>query len=269
MYTFLNNIYIFHNNNIVTSQEFVNKYLYNSDFDYLSGLLIKKQYDILNNNYNTLLLVFLGNKELAIDLLKRLINYKKIQPHFNIAFCINNNSIKDKTEIKQIIKKNFDFYAIYYSKEFGTDITPTILMYNDIKKTHTCRHILKFHTKTISNLYDNLTNYLIKTPLKKLINERTKDCNCVGPPDCYIELKKDNFNNLLKKKYDKQLNINNSFVAGTIFYTTDDVFNKVLQFIKTYNYRAYLLNNLYENNSINQDFSPIHFLERLFGSIIV
>ena len=30
-----------------------------------------------------------------------------------------------------------------------------------------------------------------------------------------------------------------------------------------------LLNNLYENNSINVDFSPIHFLERLFGIINV
>jgi hypothetical protein len=59
----------------------------------------------------------------------------------------------------------------------------------------------------------------------------------------------------------------NSFVAGTIFYANSSVVDKVLQFVKNNNYRSYLLNNLYENNSINKDFSPNHFLERLFGVI--
>ena len=59
----------------------------------------------------------------------------------------------------------------------------------------------------------------------------------------------------------------NTFVAGTIFYTTDVVFDSVLKFMKTNNYREYLLNNLYENNTINKDYSPIHFLERVFGII--
>jgi len=267
LYKFLNNIYISKNNDIIPIQNFVNKHLYNSSFDYLTELLIKKKYDTLNDNYNTILLVFIGNEELGIDLLKRIIEYKKINLEFNIAFCIN-CKIENTQKIKTIIKNNFDFYAIYYSKEFGTDITPTLLMYNDIIKNHTdIKHILKFHTKSISNLYNTLTDYLLKTPLEKIILDKQDTCNCVGPQETYIKLTDDTFNDKLKKEYSNAININNYFVGGTIFYTENCVFNKVLDFIKNNNYRSFLLNTLYENNTINQTCSPIHFLERLFGVI--
>jgi hypothetical protein len=77
----------------------------------------------------------------------------------------------------------------------------------------------------------------------------------------------DKFNNILKYKHKNDIDFTKSFVTGTIFYTTNEIFYKVLDFVKKNNYRSYLLNNLYENNLINYDFSPIHFLERLFGSI--
>jgi hypothetical protein len=44
---------------------------------------------------------------------------------------------------------------------------------------------------------------------------------------------------------------------------------KVCEFVKNNNFKCYLFNNLYENNSINKNYSPIHFLERLFGIIII
>lgn len=269
IYKFLNNIYISKNNTIIPIQNFVNKYLYNSSFDYLSELLIKKKYDTLNNNYDIILLVFIGNEDLGIDLLKRIIDYKKINIEFNIAFCIN-NTIKNTQKIKTIIKNNFDFYAIYYSKEFGTDITPTLLMYNDILKNHRdIKHILKFHTKSISSLYNTLTDYLLKTPIEKIISSKQTMCNCVGPVETYIKLSDDIFNDKLKKEYSNAININNYFIGGTIFYTENHVFNKVVDFVKNNNYRSFLLNTLYENNTINQTCSPIHFLERLFGVIKV
>jgi hypothetical protein len=71
----------------------------------------------------------------------------------------------------------------------------------------------------------------------------------------------------LKKKYRTEINNDFFFVTGTIFYTTNIVFSKVLDFVKTNNYKSYLLNNLYENNCINKDYSPVHFVERLFGII--
>jgi hypothetical protein len=266
-YKFMDNIYIFYKNNIYTLQYFVNTYIYNSNFEYIADMLIQKKYSTLNDNYNTLILVFLGNEKLAINLLSKLIKYKKINKEFNIAFCINKSAINDSTFIKNIIKNNFDFYAIYYSKEFGTDITPTMLMYNDIIKNHETKHILKFHTKTISDLYNKLTDYLLTNNINDIINSKKDNCNCIGPVDTYIKMKDDGFNNYLKTKYIEHININNSFVQGTIFYATNNVFDKVLEFMKNNNYRSYILNNLYENNSINKDFSPIHFLERLFGSI--
>jgi hypothetical protein len=228
--------------------------------------LIKKKYDTINNNYDTILLVFLGNSDIALDLLSKIINYKNINKEFNVAFCINNN-IKNDTKIKKIIKNNFDFYAIYFCNELGTDITPTLLMYDDINKNHKMKHILKFHTKSISNAYNDLTNYLLKNNLYTIIQKKTKKCNCIGPDNYYITLGNDKFNSDLRTKHIDDINLDFSFVGGTIFYADSIVFEKVVDFLKNNNYRSYLLNNLYENNSINKNFSPIHFLERIFGVI--
>ena len=82
-----------------------------------------------------------------------------------------------------------------------------------------------------------------------------------------MDLFQDVFNNDLKIRYAEEINSCKNFVAGTIFYTNGIVMNKIIEFIKKNNYRSYFLNNLYENNTINRDFSPIHFLERLFGTI--
>jgi hypothetical protein len=249
-------------------QDFVNKYVYNSDFEYLSNILIKKKYDTINDNYDTILLIFIGNSKIGFDLLYRIINYKKINPAFNVAFCINKNIDKrDASEIKKFIKNHFDFYAIYYSNEFGTDITPTLLMYDDISKNHNTTHIIKLHTKTISDIYNNLTNYLLTKPLNKIIQEKRADCNCIGPPDEYLNLNYDKFNSRSKNKYGYEINLNYSFVRGTMFYCDSKIFEKTIEFMKNNNYRAFLLNSLYENNSINDEHSPIHFLERIFGTI--
>jgi hypothetical protein len=271
-YKFLDNIYIVNNNNVLTVQEFVLKYLYNLDFNLLSNLVINKKYSCLNDNFDILIMVFIGNEEIGLDLIKRMINYKEIQSNFNIAFCFNETSIKNYELIKKLITNNFDFYAIYKSKELGSDITPTLLMYNDIIKKHTFQHVFKFHTKTIKKNYLELTNFLISMPLIDLLNhyeDQYSASNCIGEPNYYINLQIDDFNNTLKQKYISKIDINKKFVAGTIFYARAIVFDNVLNFVKTNSYRSYLLNNLYENNSINKDFSPVHFLERLFGAIIV
>lgn len=270
-YTFLDNIYVIENYNIIEPlQQFVNNKLYNSNFNILSDLLINKKYSCLNDNYNILLLVFIGDEEIGIDLIERIIKYKEIQHEINVAFCFNSSKIIKNPNIKDIITNNFDFYAIYKCKELGSDITPTLLMYNDIIKKHRFEHIFKFHTKTIADNYLNLTNYLIKEPLNDFLrsNQNYRDrSNCIGYPNYYIPLFTDGFNNELKKKYLSKMNATKQFVAGTIFYAPSQVFDAVLNFIKKNNYRSFLLNNLYENNSINRDYSPNHFLERLFGVI--
>jgi hypothetical protein len=271
-YTFLNDIYVINKFNVTPLYQFVNKNLYNSSFNILSNLLLNKKYSCLNNNFDILLLVFIGDEHIGIDLIERIIKYKDIQNNFNVAFCFNEKVIKDFTVIKDLIINNFDFYAIYKSKELGSDIIPTILMYDDIIKTHKFEHIYKFHTKTIRDHYLNLTNFLLSTPLIDLINQNENllvTSNCIGYPHYYINLQVDYFNILLKQKYSLQIDFNKYFIAGTIFYTSSIVFDSVLNFVKNNNYRSFLLNNLYENNAINSDFSPIHFLERLFGVINV
>jgi hypothetical protein len=82
-----------------------------------------------------------------------------------------------------------------------------------------------------------------------------------------MDLFEDTFNNDLKIKYAENIHSTKFFIAGTIFYSPGIVMDNVIEFIKNNNYRSYFLNNLYENNTINKDFSPIHFLERLFGVI--
>ena len=57
------------------------------------------------------------------------------------------------------------------------------------------------------------------------------------------------------------------FIAGTIFFCQSIVFDSVINFIKNNNYKSYFLNNLYDNNQVNVQNSPIHFIERLFGRI--
>jgi hypothetical protein len=211
-----------------------------------------------------------GNEEIGFDLIKRIIHYKKIQNNINVAFCFNSDTLMKNKKIKSMISNNFDFYAIYKCKELGSDIVPTILMYNEIVKKHKFKHIFKMHTKSIKENYLKLTNFIISRPLDELIKQNThllKKGNCIGYPDYCVNLMEDVFNNELKKRFLAKIDSNKCFIAGTIFYASSDVFDSILYFIKNNNYRSYLLNNLYENNSINRDFSPNHFLERLFGVI--
>jgi hypothetical protein len=265
IYTFLNNIFIMYKLNIYLVNHFVNNFLYNNNYENLTKILIKNIFYNLDSQYSSLLLlVFIGNEDRGKDLIDKIIEYKKHQS-FNIAFCFNYNS-KIAGKMKNAIRENFQHCAIYETKEFGTDITPTILMYDDIIKQHNFVHIIKLQTKTITNQYNDLTNYLLSSPLDTLVLSKNNNCNCIGHPDYYIPLNEDKFNNELKLRYIYELNVKFSFVGGTIFYSPSIVFDKTLKFLKV-NYKSYLFNNLYENNSINIHNSPIHFLERVFGVI--
>jgi hypothetical protein len=265
IYTFLDKIFIMYKLNIYLVTDFVNKFLYTNNYDNLTKILIKNRFDHLDSSYSALiLLVFIGNEERGNDLINKIIEYKKIQ-NFNVSFCFNlNSNIAEK--MKNTIKDNFEYYAVYESKEFGTDITPTLLMYDDIMKKYNFQHIIKLQTKSILNQYTDLTNYLLNNPLENILKSYNNSCNCIGHKDYYIPLSEDKFNNELKLRFISELNISNSFVGGTIFYCPVIVFIKTIQFMKS-NYKSYLFNNLYENNSINMNNSPIHFLERVFGAI--
>jgi len=264
LYTFLNDIFIMDKLEIYNARDFVNKFLYNINYDTLGNMLIKNRYYNLNKDIPLLLLIFIGNEERGNDLIDRIIQYKKYQ-EFNISFCFNlTHNIVEK--MKNKIKQNFEYYSVYECKECGTDITPTLLMYDDIIKKDNFEHIIKLQTKSIFNQYNDLTNFLLNKPLEKLLLNQNKKSNCIGHPEYYLPLDEDKFNNELKLRYLNDIEVTNSFVGGTIFYCSANVFDKTLEFMKK-QFKHYLFNNLYENNSINMNNSPIHFLERVFGTI--
>ena len=264
IHNYMNDIYIKYDNVMYKGSNFVNTFIYNKSYEELRNILITKVFDNLNEKIPLLLLVFIGNEEIGIDLIKKILEYKKIQK-FNISFCFISQNILNK--FKFVIKKNFSYYSVYLSNNLGTDITPTILMYDDIIQNYSFQHIIKLHTKSILNQYNDLTSYLLNKPLNKLLSKKHYYSNCIGHSNYYLFLKDDIFNKILLFNHHNHIDIKKAFVGGTIFYCEKKVFDTVVNFIKKYNFKSYLLNNLYENNSINKNYSPIHFIERLFGII--
>jgi hypothetical protein len=269
-YSFLDTIFIKKNNCFYPSQIFMEKFVYNKSFDDFQNILVRKEHDSMSCDVsNLLIMVFVGNETIGLDLLEKLKNYRQYHTALNIAFCLNCN--ENFHHLRGEISKNFRYYSIYVSNEMGTDITPTMLMYSSIRKTHHgFQHVIKLQTKSVSEAYNDLTNFLLNKPLDLLVSMKKTDSNCVGNPLYYASVhpKDDVFNQLLIQRHKPYIRLHFKFVKGTIFYCETRVFDVVLNFIaNNNNHLSYLLNNLYENNSVNYDNSPIHHIERLFGII--
>jgi len=266
--TLYNHILIKMNKKYYTSQNFVEDFIYKKTFEEICEVFIKKEVDKMDTSYSPLLvLAFMGNEIRGKDLLEKIKLYKKIQL-FNIAFCFN--ATENFDSLKKEIEDEFTFYSIYTCSELGTDITPTLLMYNDIKKIREFNHVIKLQTKSVSQLYHDLTDFLLTKPFAELLDNKIINCNCIGEKGNYahVNTNEDVFNKILLYRYKSHVLFNNTFVRGTIFACETKVFDAVLKFIENNNYHSYLLNNFYENNCVNYDNSPIHYLERLFGIII-
>jgi hypothetical protein len=257
-------IYVKYNNRIIKLNKFVEDYIYNKNFDDLNNILIVEKNNNLNSSIQLLLLVFIGDEFIGNNLLEKIVNYKKIEK-FNIAICFNSNEIYENLNFK--IQNDFQHNAVYLSNEFGNDIVPTLLMYYNIKKTYRFEHIIKLQTKTNNLIFNELTNFLLEKKLDDIIQKKNDNSNCIGYNKYYMSLREDSFNKDLVKKYINHISENNLFVVGTIFYCKSIIFELVLNFIRLNNFKAYICNNLYDNNSIFQNNSHVHFLERLFGVI--
>ena len=268
VFYFLNEIFVLKHSKVYPLDYFVNKYLYSKSFDYFMKLTIRNSHDNLSENYSPLiLLAFIGNIDVGNDLIEKIIHYKNIEK-FNVSFCFNSKLVYE--HFKSIIFKNFLYFSIYFTHEYGTDIQPTLFMYNDICAKYKFEYILKLHTKSIKNEYIDLTDFLLTSnlsTLKKRLNTNANISNCLGPDKYKISLNDDIFNKKNIEKSIECLDVNKQFIKGTIFFCKHEIFEKVLDFIKNNDYKSYIFNNLYENNSININFSPTHFLERVFGII--
>lgn len=242
--------------------EFIEIMVYNKDYQYFSNLLLKNIENKLCSS-SLLLLVFIGNYDIGINLINKIIQYKNFEK-FNISFCFNNQEIIDK--LFEIINNNFENYAIYLNSELGNDIVPTLLMYDDIIKKYTYKYIIKLQTKSNINIFNQLTDFLLMKKLKNLLTSFKQYSNCINHYDFYLRIENDLFNKKLYNKYDEYIDKEKSFVTGTIFFTKSSIFNKVLLIMKE-NYKECFLNNMYDNNCTFFEDSYIHFLERLFGII--
>jgi hypothetical protein len=248
--------------------------VYKKSFDDFKEMTLFKIYSSNFTNEipsQLLLLVFMGNTEIGKELLNKIIHYNKSQ-EFSIAFCFNSFPVME--HFKDTIETSFNHYVIYKSNEYGTDITSSLLMYYDISLKYKFKYVMKLHTKTIRPQFDELVNFLLLQPLENVLKLKIPHCNCIGNQKHYMSIifqknvRYDKHNKVLLEKYKYEFdNFKRLFVAGTIFLSESIVFDSVVKFMKRNNYHSYLLNNLYENNSVNMDNSPIHFLERLFGVI--
>jgi hypothetical protein len=257
------NILVEYQNNNFMLYDFLNNFIYNKDFNYFSNFLLQNVVYNLKSS-SLLLLVFIGDYNIGINLINKIINYKNFEK-FNIAICFNNQENCDL--LKSMIINNFKYYAIYVSSEFGNDITPTLLMYNNIKeKKHHYKYIIKLQTKSNGNIFNELTDHLLTKKLKDLLLGFKQYSNCINRNDYYLRIVNDQFNRTLIDKYKDYIDFNKSFIIGTIFYSKSIIFDKVLEFMIN-NYKQCLFNNMYDSNCTLFNESYVHFLERLFGVI--
>ena len=113
------------------------------------------------------------------------------------------------------------------------------------------------------NILNKSLNFLLARNINKLKTLQNKDCSCIGYK--YVNIENDTFNKKLLNK-NKEIIKHNNFVPYTIFLTEENIMNKVLFFFKN-NYKNIFLQNMYDTNMINRDYSYVHFMERLFGYI--
>jgi hypothetical protein len=153
-----------------------------------------------------------------------------------------------------------DFDILYSSNEFGNDIVPSLLVWDDLKDKN-YNNIIKIHTKSNINILNKSLDFLLNNNINEIKLLKNNESSCIGYK--YINMENDIFNkNLIYEN--KELINNNYFVPYTIFLTEENIMNKVLTFFKNNN-KIIFLQNMYDTNMINRDYSYVHFMERLFG----
>jgi hypothetical protein len=254
-----NCIQVEYENNYYDLNNFVN-YIETFSYNTLKNICIK---EIVNNNFTEnklLILVYIGSEITINTIIENLKMYSNIE-NFSLSFCINYKLI-DK--IVPLIKEHFTTnYIIYSSNEFGNDITPSLLMYDDIINKYNFDYILKIHTKSDKPFLYKAMNYLFNENLQDLLLRQNANSSSIG--FMYVKNTYDDYNKILNTKYSYLLK-NNEFVPGTIFLTQKCVMDKVLQFFID-NYKIIFYQNMYDDNTLNKDCSYVHFMERLFGYI--
>jgi len=263
-----NKIYVEYEKNDYELTNFI-KWVETYTYDHFKNMLLELK---INNNFKSselLVLAFIGNLDIGLKIIKTIINFKNIQD-FQLAICIKKsiyNNEDDRNEIMNLLNKSNLNYILYISNELGNDVTPTLLMYDDIRNNYSFDYVIKTHTKSDELMLKSLNYTVFSTKLEnKIMSQQNNNKSfCFGNFKFYCNVDNDNMN---RKLYDsfRHLIKKDHFVSGTIFFTNFRVMDNMLIFMKS-NYFDIFLQNLYDNNQINKNSSYPHFMERLFGYI--
>ncbi len=239
----------------------VTNYIYTMSYeDLINDIIIKENY--INTPSDTVYCCYIGSYDLGLQLLQKLFVKNKEM----VCFVIK--SYKLYKELIPIIQDKFSNYILFISKEYGSDIIPTLQSLNYLLNNYEIKYIYKFHTKGDSKIFNELTDYLLKITKSDIISQLNYNVsNCLTKKEYMKPIKHDVFNKKLIKEYLGSINPNLSFALSTIFVCESNLILKILDFIKNNNFRQYFINNLYDTNMILYKNSPIHFIERLFGII--
>ena len=260
-YLYNNKILFYYNENYYDVKDLVDK-IYAINYNQLINNI-----EIIENNiedvYNVLCCVFIGNYDIGLKILEKISKMK------DLVFCF---IIKDIEIYKRLLNKlgQLPNSIIFLCRELGTDIIPTLQAIKFILNNYDIKYIYKIHTKSNAGILDEVVDYLVNNTTEDLINmiDHNKS-NCSGHPKYLLKVNNDAHNRSGYQIYAKHIDMSKYFIANTIFFTESSTCSQVLNFIKNNDFRSFFINNMYDNNLVNFHHSPAHFLERLFGILVI
>lgn len=242
-------------NNLYDLKQFIKNNIYSKSVtEYLNELEVVSCSEYPNTDL--VIILFIGNFNIGENILKKLKEFNKNKLFYLTVIISTGVNLK----IINIIKENFSNYYITTCKEYGNDIIPSVMLFNKIKN-NSFNYILKLHTKSDSKYLSDNMNYLTENYLDAVT--KLSDNICHSHPEYIVDINTDDFN----KKFSKDIALKDfTFIKGSCFLTKKEQFNFILEFIINYNnYMTFFNNNMYDDNTVICEYSPPHFLERLFG----
>lgn len=259
-----NNIYVKYNDQKYSLYDFHQKYFINQDLKFF--LIPKDTYQKINNDYHKIVIILhCGNMEIAEEIIDLLINNKLNKYLLAISYY-------DDDVINQLSKKinsNFNEYFIIKTNNLGSDITPSLILYHNLKQIISFDLVMKLHTKTNDKWRNELILPLIKNMdaiLDSFNNNKYIAMICAKK----WLLNFDQHCSLYAKEIlnTNDIGRNKKFCGGTCFINREKYWEKILYNISESITKSLFFFPYYICNSIFKNNSPPHTYERIFGYII-
>jgi hypothetical protein len=250
-------IYALYNDSLTPLNEFIKKKIYDLGFEghHFNIREISTKLNPAQANY---IFLFVGRYEHGYEIIHKI---KQLSRKENVCVIFNDEALLNKS--LDIIKLCLHNYVVFLSKEYGTDIIPTLQAYSKIKQSYKIKNLIKLQTKSDNELRNTIVDHLLKVDLNAFVPP--ENSNCYGLT--YLTQQVDSFNLKLIDRFIEYLDLSKCYVAMTMFACQSIVFDKVIELITT-NHLMFYTNNMYDDNSLNVNY-PVHLLERVFGTVII